>query len=95
MKVKIKNEVFDNNVEPIMLTLSSEEFVSLNYLNKATITAESMDFCFFPKDCTPEDISNFMTEEVKNQEWFDVPSIIIHWVLPGLLVLILLTILFH
>ena len=54
IKVKIGNDIFDSDKEPIMLVLDSEE------KNLISNMGEQRKFCVFPDDIRPADIEKFM-----------------------------------
>jgi len=90
MKVKIKDMAVDSNKEPIMITLSSKE---ISHLSETRTTDEDMDFCFFPRRTSPEQVTNFMMEEPKSRGGIEMPTVIINLVIPAFLALILLVVL--
>lgn len=55
MKVKIKDQVFDSAVEPIMIVLEGNEKQLI-----ASMTEEDKRFCVFPDDLGEEEALRFM-----------------------------------
>ena len=90
MKVKIADQSYDSDIEPIMLTLSPAD---IDCLKKTGIDKEGTDICFFPRHTTPEQVYDFMIGEVKGREYFSMPTFVINWILPAFLAVILLAIL--
>lgn len=56
MKVKINNQIFDSNMEPIMLILNAEEKELISNMGSQT------HFCSFPADMDVNSVQNFMNE---------------------------------
>lgn len=55
MKVKIGNDIFDSNKEPIMIILAPEEKVLISNMGEQT------SFCSFPEEMDTAEIEKFMT----------------------------------
>ena len=60
MKVKINNQIFDSNMEPIMLILNDEEKELISNMGSQT------RFCSFPADMDVNSVQNFMIEKEMN-----------------------------
>lgn len=89
MLVKIDNVLFDTAIQPIMLILDSEEKELINDMG------DQSKLCIVPLHYTEDEIREFINEKIKKPDGVDVPTIIINYVIPGILLLILLTIIFH
>jgi len=89
MKVIVDGRTFDSDREPIIVTLNSEERELVRDASDQT------KICLVPTDYTYEDVGTFMKKSQKTCNWVDVPPILLNFVLPGLLFLILLTIILH
>lgn len=65
MKVKINNQIFDSNIQPIMLILSDEEKGLISRMGSQKC------FCSFPADMDIDSVQNFMInreEGISNYE---------------------------
>lgn len=56
MKVKINNQIFDSDIQPIMLILNNEEKELISNMGSQT------RFCSFPVDMDVNDVQNFMID---------------------------------
>lgn len=55
MKVKIRNEIYDSNKEPIVLILSEEDKINIG-----NMAQEAQKFCSYPDTMNEEDVKMFM-----------------------------------
>jgi len=89
MRVKIENTLYNSADEPIMLILDSREKLLIGHMGEQT------EICVVPESYTEDQTIWFMKEKTISPGAFQVPTFILNWVIPGILVFILLTILLH
>lgn len=61
MKVKVGNQIFDSEIEPILIKLSDEEKELITNMGDQT------KFCSFPYSSGIQDVANFIKEDFKNE----------------------------
>lgn len=66
MKVKIENTIYDSEVSPIMLILSSEDCLNIKSIVDDTAFNLNADhkYCSYPDNCEKDDIIDFMSTDV-------------------------------
>ena len=60
MKIKIKDQIIDSNIEPLMIIFDNEEDKQIHINNLSNSTSESKKYCIFPNGTPIEIIQEFM-----------------------------------